>query len=89
MTNALLRISKHKLHYVCWQHCLAFCDHHHNLQKKSNTESNADIMMSFAFEHSAFFCHNIMWNSLVMKNCEQLGVRRIISAAMMCAHYNT
>jgi len=89
MTNVLLGISNPKVHYVCWQHCLVFCDHHHNLQNKSNTESNADITMLFAFAHSAFFCHNIMRNSLVMKNCEQLGVRRIISAAMMCTHYNT
>jgi hypothetical protein len=64
MTNALLRISNHKLHYVRWQRCLAFYDHHHDLQNKSNTESDADIM-----SHSTFFCHNIMWNSSVMKNC--------------------
>jgi hypothetical protein len=89
MTNALLTISNHKLHYVSWQHCLVFCHHHHKLQHKSNKESNAGIMMSLAFAHSAFFCHNFMWNSLVMNNCEQFCVRRIISAGMMCAHYNT
>lgn len=46
------------------------------------------IMMAFAFENSAFFCHNIMWNSLVIKKCEQSRVRKIISAGIMCAHDN-